>query len=321
MNILFLNAGRRVELIRAFRNSFIDLGIDGRIITTDVQPMAPAFHLGDVKKILPHSSSLNFVVELNKVCEAEKVALIIPLIDSDLLALSKLKKEFNGHGITVLISPTEVIETCRDKLKTSIFLGAHGFSSPSAALSLEKFALQFPVVVKPRDGSSGINIFKASTMSQLESVLEFVPNPMIQECVRGEEITTDVYSDENGNPRLAVPRLRLKVRGGEVAVGKIKRDSRLELLCMDIANELGAIGPINIQTVSAGSEHQVIEINPRFGGGCPLSFAAGAPFVEWTIALAQGKPIEKIPINIEDGKVMMRFDESLFFSSEELACL
>ena len=50
MNVLFLNAGLRAELIRAFWNYFIDLGIDGRIITTDVQPMVPAFHLGYVKK-------------------------------------------------------------------------------------------------------------------------------------------------------------------------------------------------------------------------------------------------------------------------------
>ena len=114
MNILFLNAGRRVELIRAFRNSFIDLGIDGRIITTDVQPMAPAFHLGDVKKILTHSSSLNFVVELKKVCEAEKVALIIPLIDSDLLALSKLKKEFNFIELLVLIFSDKLIISFMD---------------------------------------------------------------------------------------------------------------------------------------------------------------------------------------------------------------
>ena len=36
LTLLFLNAGRRVELIRGFRRAFELLGLDGRIVTTDV---------------------------------------------------------------------------------------------------------------------------------------------------------------------------------------------------------------------------------------------------------------------------------------------
>ena len=31
-----------------------------------------------------------------------------------------------------------------------------------------------------------------------------------------------------------------------------------------------------------------IEINPRFGGGCPLSIQAGYPFPQWAVEMASG---------------------------------
>ena len=50
LTLLFLNAGRRVELVRAFRTAFEKLGVDGRIVTTDINGLAPALYLGDHRR-------------------------------------------------------------------------------------------------------------------------------------------------------------------------------------------------------------------------------------------------------------------------------
>jgi len=44
VTLLFLNAGRRIELIRAVRNAFEKVGVEGPIITTDLNKLAPALH-------------------------------------------------------------------------------------------------------------------------------------------------------------------------------------------------------------------------------------------------------------------------------------
>ena len=55
MNVLFLNAGRRCELIQAFKKVMPQFG-SGRIIATDIVPTAPAMAFADRSEILHHSS-------------------------------------------------------------------------------------------------------------------------------------------------------------------------------------------------------------------------------------------------------------------------
>ena len=42
VNVLFTSAGRRVELMRAFRKAYKQLGLRGSIVATDIDPLAPA---------------------------------------------------------------------------------------------------------------------------------------------------------------------------------------------------------------------------------------------------------------------------------------
>ncbi|MCZ7667703.1 MAG: hypothetical protein M5U34_11045 [Chloroflexi bacterium] len=47
VNILFTSAGRRVELLLAFRQAYKALALPGHIIATDIDPLAPALHAAD----------------------------------------------------------------------------------------------------------------------------------------------------------------------------------------------------------------------------------------------------------------------------------
>ena len=60
-----------------------------------------------------------------------------------------------------------------------------------------------------------------------------------------------------------------------------------------------------------------IEINPRFGGGFPLSYVAGANYPKYLIEeYLLGK---EIPVNNnwEDHLLMLRYDEAVFVSHYE----
>ncbi|MCJ7443546.1 MAG: ATP-grasp domain-containing protein [Methanotrichaceae archaeon] len=316
--ILFLNVGRRVELIRSFRAAFDNSRINGRIITTDINGFAPALYLGDVKCILPSSRSPDFLGKLCDLCRQENVRLIVPLIDPDLIVLANNKRIIESNGTRVLLPDSNIIDICRDKLNTYYFLKKNKFPT-AEVFELEEARIQdFPLFIKPRDGSASNNIFKVNTPEELEFFYKYVPNPIIQEFIEGIEITTDIFSDWSKRPLIAVPRRRLRVRAGEVIVSRIEEYPELERLCENVAMKLGSVGPINIQAIYSKNSIYITEINPRLGGGCPLSIAAGAPLAKWMILMALNLPISAETIHIKRNLVMMRFDDSFFYSSEQL---
>ena len=53
-----------------------------------------------------------------------------------------------------------------------------------------------------------------------------------------------------------------------------------------------------------------IEINPRFGGGAPLSMKAGARSAEIILKILSGEAVEYVD-EIDDGAVYSRFDQSV----------
>jgi len=316
--LLFLNAGRRIELIRCFQTAFENLGIRGRIVTTDINGLAPALYLGDAKYLLPRSRDPEFLELFCDLCRREHVDLIIPLIDPDLSVLAKHRDIILSTGAKVLISDEKVVDMCRDKEKTYNYLKKKGFPTPDIFSLKEVSQHNFPLFIKPKDGSASVNTFKINSLDELRFFEKYIKNPIIQEFIDGEEITIDVFSDWSGEPLLVVPRRRLKVRAGEVLVGRIERDSELEHLCRDIASNLGTVGLINIQAIRSKKKLYFIEINPRFGGGCPLSMAAGATIAEWILLMALNRPITRQFVELKDGLTMMRFDDSFFHPSEYL---
>ncbi len=47
INVLITAASRRVALIRGFQSALSVLGIDGKVIFTDIDPLSPCLYLSD----------------------------------------------------------------------------------------------------------------------------------------------------------------------------------------------------------------------------------------------------------------------------------
>ena len=316
VNLLFLNAGRRVELIRAFKAAIKKLNLVGKIVTTDVQKLAPGLSEGDVSHILPRQNDPEFITQLLDLCKREKVNMVIPLIDPDLTELAKNKTVFHKIGVTILCSDVDVIDICRDKINTSIFLTKNNFPSPQLLSHDAARTGCFPLFIKPREGSGSANIFKINSLAELDFFVDYVPNNIIQTFSEGSEYTVDVFNDFGGKSLIALPRRRLKVLAGEVSTGRIERNTEIETLAKNVAEKLGVIGPSNVQIIQSNNGLEVIEINPRFGGGTPLSIEAGAPFPEWTIQLALEQNLKPYVGSIHDGLTMMRYEQSKFICNQ-----
>ena len=77
----------------------------------------------------------------------------------------------------------------------------------------------------------------------------------------------------------------------------------------------GFIGQITVQCfLCDNGEIKYIEINPRFGGGAPMSISAGADSCENLYRLLRGEKLEYSE-NYEDGVIIARFDGSVRVSA------
>ena len=209
INILLLSAGRRVELIECFKNAAIKEHVKSRIIAVDISNMAPAIYFADKNYIIPPIGENGYIETIVNLCNRENIKLVVPTIDSELLILSKNKKRIeNATNAKVLISDYNIIEICRNKIKTYNFFKENGFGVPKmiAENDLNINNITFPLFIKPFNGSSSINTFKVNNREQLEFFKGYIENPIIQEFVNGIEYTVDVFCDFNGQVITIVPR-------------------------------------------------------------------------------------------------------------------
>ena len=317
VRILFTCIGRRIELVRAFQRAAEALDVRLTIHGADLNWLAPAMHRVDQAHLVPRVGVKGHIAALLKVVRAHKIDLVIPLIDSDLLALAHAVPRFERAGARVLISAESTVRTCRDKLLTFQALSEAGVDTPDTCLwaeALTRKRHRFPYFMKPREGSAGMGNYRIDTLDELKVLGRRVRDPIVQEFVEGVEHTLDVYTGLDGRPRCVVPRRRLEVRTGEVSKGQIVKDQAIIDTGFRVAEVLGECrGVITVQCmVTPRGRIRVIEINPRFGGGAPLSIHAGADFPKWLLAELLGRRIRINPMGYKDGVTMLRYDDSVF---------
>ncbi|AKX93501.1 carbamoyl phosphate synthase-like protein [Moorella thermoacetica] len=319
MNILFTSAGRRVELIKLFQ----EVQEVDRVIAVDIGNTAPTLYCADKGFVIPKEGSDNYLDVLLEICRKYNIHMIIPLFDLELPFLSKLKETFHKEGVVVLISSPHVIEICLDKLQTAKFFNEHQIPTPLTytpedflSRDIQGFDGQF--IVKPRFGSSGKGVNKCNTKEEINYFIRQNETYIIQEFIRGYEVTLDVLCDFKGNCISIVPRKRLKVRGGEVERAVTIEAPNLLKITQEIVSKLNAVGPINIQCFITEQGPVFTEINPRFGGGYPLSYHAGADFPKMIVKMALGEKIAPRIGIYRRNLYMLRYDTAIYKGEDEL---
>jgi len=322
INTMFTSVGRRVELVRAFRRAYTELGLSGNIIAVDVDPLAPALQEVDRSYIVPRLSDSSYIPTLVELCRREQVHLIFPLIDPDIPVLARHREELKATGACVVVVSEEMANITADKWLTYQFLRQLGVPTPKSWLPKEARDVHFeyPLFIKPRFGSAGKQTFKVRNERELAFFLDYVSDPIVQEYLPGPEVTNDVICDFEGNVLAIVSRQRIEVHWGEVAKGKTIYAPGIIQHCMTVAKGLKGIGPITVQCMLREGKPYFTEINPRFGGGVPLGIAAGVRSPQWLLALAASRSVEIPPLgSYQGGLYLTRFDDSFFLTEEDYA--
>lgn len=314
INILVLSAGRRVELVKCFKAARDRSKICGKVFAADMNSTAPALYFADGYFIIPKISADDYIDSIISVCNKNEISLIVPTIDTELEKLAEHKEEIEkSTEARVLVSDFEAVSICCDKFKTARFFDENGFGYPRVITKedIQSGNYEFPLFIKPLNGSSSINAFKVNNRKELDFFADYVKEPIVQECVSGKEYTIDCFSDFNGNIITAVPRLRIATRSGEVLKGKTEKNVTIIADVKRLIKKLGFIGQVTVQCFLCNDGTiKYIEINPRFGGGAPMSIKAGADSCENLYRLLLGEKLEYNE-NWEGGLTISRFDDSI----------
>ncbi len=313
--VLFTSIGRRVELVQAFKYSYSNHNITARIIGVDANPkLAPARHFVDSIFQIPRVDDTRYLNALLQICRKEKVNLLIPLYEPEFWILDRHRSQFTKLGVLLLLSQSDTLKICADKLETHRFFSEHEIITPKTWPIKEKLNSDiFPLFVKPRSGMGSIGAYKIISQTELTFFLNQNPELIVQEYISGFEYTLDILTDLNSRVLSVIPRERLEVRSGEVV--KSCTADRPDLIKQGkyIVESLGAVGPVTIQCIDDGMMVYWIEINPRFGGGVPLSIRAGVDYPYLLYRMCIGESVPPILGEYQKHLTMLRYDQSVYF--------
>ena len=310
LRILFTGVGRRIELLQAFRQAALSLNVNLKIYGADMTETAPALAYCDYTCRVCGMKDKNYIAELSAICTENHIDMLIPTIDTDLFVLSGNTHVFGNTK--VLISKPDKISICRDKNSTVEFFELCGCKTPKTINDWKQYQGSYPCFIKPKNGSSSINAFRVESVTELEVYAQQVADYIIQPFIKGTEYTVDIFCDFNGNPIYIIPRIRLQIRAGEVLKTQIDMDKKIIEECKRIIEKFKPVGPITIQLIRQNTtgDDYFIEINPRYGGGAPLSMKAGARSAETVLKLLLGEENRNDTV-ISNGAVYSRFDQSV----------
>ena len=322
MNILVLSCGTRNKIIQYFKR---ELNGAGKVIATDMSPNAPALYEADVHYIVPRMTAPGYLNVIYDICRKEQVTGVLSLIDPELSLLALHEEEFHALGVTVIGSFYDLCERTLDKWQMFCWLKEHGYACAESYIDREVFygdvragKINYPVFVKPIRGSASIAISKVQDQETVDLLFEHADDLMIQEYLKGQEIGADCYIDMISGELISVfTKKKLVMRAGETDKSISFKDTELFALIERFVKEAGFRGQIDIDIFECEGKYYISEVNPRFGGGYPHAYEAGANHMKYIVNNLQGKVNEPQIGEYESGVIMMKYSEIMIRRENE----
>ncbi len=320
MNLLILSCGTRDKVVQYFKEAF---GNEGRVITTDCNPYAPALYEGDSYYVVPRMTAPGYIDVIFDICKKEQITGVLSLIDPELSLLAKYEKEFAALGVMVIGSSYELCERTLNKWDMYCWMKEHGYPCAKSYIDLAEFLaavdkgeITFPVFVKPMKGSASLQISKADDKETAEFLFNHGKEMMIQEFLTGQEIGVDCYIDMISKEVVSVfTKKKLVMRAGETdkAVSFIE-DTLFEQV-EKFVSENGFTGQIDIDIFECDGVYYFSEVNPRFGGGYPHAYLCGADHMNLIKNNLFGKINKRKIGGYAENKVMMKYNEIMLIDA------
>ncbi|WP_418603822.1 ATP-grasp domain-containing protein [Hwangdonia sp.] len=319
-NILITSAGRRVSLVKAFIKELKAINSEGKVYVADAFPkLSPAAQVAHKAFEVYKINNSGYIDALLEICKQNKISLVIPTLDTELLGLSENRKKFSDINVQLVLSSENFIKTCNNKLSTHKLFNKLNVSVPEI---YSKQNYKLPLFIKPLVGSNSVSTHIITNKHQISDYL--LQNEKLQffeylDHDLYDEYTCDLYYNKSNELKCAIPRKRIEVRGGEVSKGLTRNNEIKNLIDEKFSYLEGARGCVTVQLFMHKETKAIkgIEINPRFGGGFPLSYLAGGNYPKWIIQeYILGQSIAYFD-DWENNLLMLRYDDEILIRDFE----
>ncbi|MGA8302512.1 MAG: ATP-grasp domain-containing protein [Thermoplasmata archaeon] len=312
MNILVTGAGgpAGVCVIKCLRGHH-------RVISTDIDPLAAGLYLSDRGYVTRRANDPRMVAELIRICSRERVKVLLPTVQEELMLLARSRPRLERAGIVPVVAGEESLAVATDKLRTYAFFRGERYC-PKV---YDRSRVEFPAVVKPTASRGGRGFHRCENSDELRVALarngRDFGDSVIMEFVPGTEFSVYGLSGPDGIPLVVVPVRRIQAVS-ESKKAEVVADRRIQRVARDIATKLRLSGPWNIQLMKTPNRIVLIEVNPRFAGTTSLVVAAGVNLPELAVKLFLKQKIRPKELEFRDHLLMTRYNEEVFLSPADV---
>ncbi|GGK03178.1 hypothetical protein GCM10010123_36400 [Pilimelia anulata] len=311
-----------VAVIRALRAA------GHRVLGLDANPEAVGLRLASAAGVLPRADEPGYAAALLDLVTEHRPDALVCTVAEEYAALAPLADALTDLGCRTWLPDPAASATCLDKLAFAGALHAAGVPHPPTAAGAARAAqLPGPWIVKPVHGRGSRDVVAADTAAELADALARVPDALAQTRLAGREFTADALVGRDGTLLTCVPRWRDETKAGISVRGTTFDSAAVTAIVAATLRAVGLTGPANVQGFVADPEAlaadpdapvrvAVVEVNPRFSGGLPLTLAAGADVVGTYLAGILDPDAELPRLTYEPGVRMARHFSEVYTAAD-----
>jgi carbamoyl-phosphate synthase large subunit len=285
------------------------MALGHRVVAADADPTAAGSALASAAVTLPRAGHPRFVDALLGAAAAYRADALISTVAEELPGLAAGSERLTAAGIGTWLPDPVAVGLCCDKSAFAGRMHAAGVPHPgTASTAAEVAGLAGPWIVKPRAGRGSRGLQLLDDRAAVVAALAADPELIAQERLDGREFTADALVDRAGRLLTVVPRWRDETKAGISVKGTTFESAEVTELVADALAAVQLTGPANVQGfVADDGTATVVEINPRFSGGLPLTLAAGADVVSAYLAGVRDPGAVLPPLYFTPGVRMSRY--------------
>lgn len=242
-----------------------------RIICLDGELLAAGLYASEKSYLIPYAKSDNFIPKVLEICELEKVDLLFPGLDAELMPFSLNRDKFKQIGTTVVVSSPEVVTISDDKQATFDELIKAGVNVPFTA-SIDdylKLNSSFPAIIKQKvGGARSKNVFLAKNKINWDTIISKIGSAIDEyiamEYIEGHEYTCGTINLENSCKGAII--MRRILRDGDTHKCFTEINEIIEQEVRLVVETIKPFGACNVQLRVKDGTPYVFEINARCSG-------------------------------------------------------
>ena len=208
--------GSAINIIKAFSKQN---EISIHVIAVDQDPLSAGLFMADQSFVSPPvDDSKCYIDFLLSISKKFHVDALFPCHSSEISLIADNQDLLKNNGIQTLISTSEVINLCNDKVRMKKRVNALGIKTPKTLHN--PVCSDIPCFTKLNSSSSS----KGAQLIDNEHLSAHFRKDKIQRIyetyIEGEEYTVDILCDRNSRVLTACPRHRISTKAGQSVKGR-----------------------------------------------------------------------------------------------------